>query len=309
MANTLPAGAVLLLIVLALSHRIYPWFHEAHGTAPESAWFREMWLTPLFFYARSLIYLAAWIFFARQIVARSRRQDDDGKVEHTRSNARWSAAFLVVFGFTLWLATTDWIMSIEPHSYSTIFSVYHFAGLFIGGLAMTAIIAIWLERLGPLRGVLTPEHLHDLGKLIFAFSTFWMYIWFSQYMLIWYANIPEETVYFARRLAGFWEPVFFLNFLLNWAVPFFVLLSVKGKRSPSLMLKVYWTILVGRWVDLYWMVMPPFTEGTPTFGIWEIGIALGAAGAFFLALFRALSSAPVVPLRDPLLPESLHYHN
>jgi hypothetical protein len=309
MAKTLPAGAALLLIVLALSHRIYPWFHDAHGSAPEAAWFREMWLTPLFFYARSVVYLAAWIFFAHQLVARSRRQDDDGAIEHTRSNARWSAAFLVVFGYTLWLATTDWIMSLEPHWYSTIFSVYHFAGLFIGALAMTAIIAIWLERLGPLRGVLTSEHLHDLGKLIFAFSTFWMYIWFSQYMLIWYANIPEETVYFTRRLAGFWEPLFFLNFLLNWAVPFFVLLSVKAKRNPSLLLKVCWTILVGRWVDLYWMVMPPFTEGNPTFGIWEIGIALGAAGAFFLALFRALSAAPAVPIRDPLLPESLHYHN
>ena len=94
------------------------------------------------------------------------------------------------------------------------------------------------------------EHLHDLGKLIFAFSTFWMYIWFSQYLLIWYANIPEETSYFTRRLAGFWEPLFFLNFLLNWAVPFLVLLSVKAKRSSSMMLKVCWVILVGRWVDL-----------------------------------------------------------
>jgi hypothetical protein len=309
MAKTLPAGAVLLLIVLAFSHRLYPWFHEGHGAVSEAAWFREMWLTPLFFYIRAALYLAAWIFFARQIVARSRRQDDDGKIEHTRSNARWSAAFLVVFGFTLWLATTDWIMSLEPHWYSTIFGVYHFAGLFIGGLAMTAIIAIWLERLGPLCGILTSEHLHDLGKLIFAFSTFWMYIWFSQYMLVWYANIPEETVYFTRRLAGFWEPVFYLNFLLNWAVPFFVLLSVKAKRNPGLMLKVCWTILVGRWVDLYWMVMPPFMEGNPTLGIWEVGIIAGAAAVFFLALFRALSSAPSVPVKDPLLPESLGYHN
>ena len=309
MAKTLPAGAILFLIVLAFSHRLYPWFEEGHGAAVEAAWFREMWLTPSFFYTRSMLYLAVWIFFARQIVERSRRQDDDGNIEHTRSNARWSAAFLVVFGFTLWLATTDWIMSLEPHWYSTIFSVYHFAGLIVGGLAMTAIIAIWLEKLGPLRGILTAEHLHDLGTLIFAFSTFWMYIWFSQYMLIWYANMPEETVYFTRRLAGFWEPVFFLNLLLNWAVPFFVLLSVKAKRSPSVMLKVCWTILVGRWVDLYWMVMPPFAEGNPTFGIWEVGIVAGAAGVFFLALFRALSSAPAVPIRDPLLTESLHYHN
>ena len=136
-----------------------------------------------------------------------------------------------------------------------------------------------------------------------------MYIWFSQYMLIWYANFPEETVYFTQRMAGFWVPVFYLNFLLNWAIPFFVLLSVKAKRNPSLMLKICWVILVGRWVDLYWMMMPPLTEGNPTFGIWEVGIIAGAVGVFFLALFRALSSARVVPIRDPLLPESLHYHN
>ena len=309
MAKTLPAGAALFLIVLALSHRLYPWLQEGHGGGGDATWFRDAWLTPSFFYVRSVFYLVAWIFFAHQIVARSRRQDDDGEIEHTLSNRRWSAAFLVVFGFTLWLASTDWIMSLEPHWYSTIFGVYHFAGLILSGLAMTAIIAIWLEKLGALRGILTPEHLHDLGKLIFAFSIFWMYIWFSQYMLIWYANFPEETIYFTQRMAGFWAPVFYLNFLLNWAIPFFVLLSVKAKRNSGLMLKICWVILVGRWVDLYWMMMPPLTEGNPTFGIWEVGIIAGAAGVFFLALFRALSSAPVVPIRDPLLPESLHYHN
>ena len=136
-----------------------------------------------------------------------------------------------------------------------------------------------------------------------------MYIWFSQYMLIWYANLPEETSYFINRLQGFWEPVFYLNVLLNWAVPFLVLLSVRAKRSRGLMHKVCWAILVGRWVDLYWMTLPPFSEGVPKFGVWEIGIIAGAAGVFFLALFRALAAAPAVPLRDPLLDESLHYHN
>ena len=309
MAGTLPAGAALFVLVLVVSPWLYPWFHEGHAGGEGTTWFRGLWLTPWFFYIRSAIYLAVWIAFARKMVARSRQQDADGDLSHTHANGRWSAAFLVVFGLTLWLASFDWIMSIEPHWYSTIFGVYHFAGLILGGLAMTTIVAIWLERLGPLRGILTAEHLHDLGKLLFAFSTFWMYIWFSQYMLIWYANIPEETTYFLSRLAGFWEPVFYLNFLLNWAIPFFVLLSVRGKRSPNLMLKACWVILVGRWVDLYWMVMPPFTGGNPVFGIWEVGIAAGAAAVFFLALFKALAAASPVPLRDPLLQESLHYHN
>jgi hypothetical protein len=308
MARTLPAGAALLAAALMFSPWLYPWFHEA-DSGEGTTWFRGLWLTPWFFFFRTALYLAAWIFLARKIVSRSRLQDDDGDVRHTYANARSSAVFLVVFGVTLSLASFDWIMSLEPHWYSTIFGIYHFAGLILGGLAMVTILVIWLERLGPLRGILTSEHLHDLGKLLFALSTFWMYIWFSQFMLIWYANIPEETTYFIRRLEGFWEPVFYLNFLLNWAVPFFILLSVRGKRSRNLMMKAGWTILVGRWVDLYWMILPPFSIGSPAFGIWEVGIIAGAAGCFFLALFRGLAAAPMVPLRDPLLEESLHYHN
>ena len=309
MAGTLPAGAFLFLLALAASHRLYPWFGTAHASSGETAWFRDAWLTPWFFYLRSAIYLAAWLFLASRIVGHSRQQDCDGDIAHTRANVRWSAAFLVVFGLTLWLATTDWIMSLEPHWYSTIFGVYHFAGLIVGGLAMTAIMAIWLERLGPLRGILTPEHLHDLGKLIFAFSTFWMYIWFSQYMLIWYANIPEEAVYFTRRLEGAWEPVFYLNVLLNWAVPFVSLLSARAKRRPGVLLKVCWILLAGRWVDLWWMVMPPFSEGKPAFGVWEVGVMAGAAGVFFLAQFRSLASVPTIPVRDPYLWRSLRYRN
>jgi len=309
MAETLPVGAGLFAVVLVISPNLYPAFQEGYSAGGPTAWFREFWLTPAFFIVRSVAYLAVWILFARAIVRRSRAQDQDGLASHSRINARLSAGFLVVFGLTIWLASLDWIMSLDPHWYSTIFGIYHFAGLFLGGLALTTILVLWLERLGPLRGVLTDEHLHDLGKLLFAFSTFWMYIWFSQYMLIWYANIPEETSYFINRLQGFWEPVFYLNVLLNWAVPFLVLLSVRAKRSRGLMHKVCWAILVGRWVDLYWMTLPPFSEGVPKFGVWEIGIIAGAAGVFFLALFRALAAAPAVPLRDPLLEESLHYHN
>ena len=309
MAKTLPAGALLFVAVLIVSPRLYPWFHEVHTGADTTAWFREAWLTPWFFFLRAAVYLAAWIFFAHKIVANSRRQDADGDPRCRQANVRLSAAFLVVFGLTLSGASFDWIMSLEPHWYSTIFGVYHFAGLILTALAMTTIVVIWLERLGPLRGVLTKEHLHDLGKLLFAFSTFWMYIWFSQYMLIWYANIPEETVYYARRLQGFWEPVFLLNVLLNWVAPFFMLLSVRAKRSSGLMMKAAWVILVGRWVDLYGMILPPLTKGDPAFGIWEIGIIAGAAGVFFLALIRNLGAAAVVPRADPLLEESLHYHN
>jgi hypothetical protein len=247
--------------------------------------------------------------FSYAIVRTSRRQDTDGDVSHTRKNIRLSAGFLAVFAISFSFAGVDWFMSLEPHWYSTIFGVYHFAGLILGGLAMITILAIWLERRGPLRGILTKEHLHDLGKLLFAFSTFWMYIWFCQYMLIWYANIPEETSYFTSRVRGFWWPVFLLNFLLNWAVPFVVLLSVRAKRNSSTLLEVCWTILAGRWVDLYLMIFPPLVGEYPVFGVWELGFLLGSGGLFGLVLFKALRSASLVPVNDPYLAESLHYHN
>ncbi len=309
MAGALPVTALPVLLVLVASSSIYPWTHGMGEHGGAALWFKEVWLSPFFFVARALIYLAVWIAFATAIVRASRKQDADGDLLHTRRNARLSAAFLVVFGVTFWLASYDWLMSLEPHWYSTVFGVYQFSGVILSGLAMITILAIWLHRLGPLRDFLTAEHLHDLGKLLFAFSTFWMYIWFCQFMLIWYANIPEETSHFITRLAGFWQPVFWLNLLLNWAVPFLVLLHVPAKRSPGMLLKISWVILVGRWVDLYLMIAPPFVGENPVFGIWEIGISAGAAGLFFLAVFHALRRAPLVPLGDPYLDESLSYHN
>jgi hypothetical protein len=308
MTAVLPYAAGLLAAVLLFRPSLYSWTGHAATGDPALA-FKHLWLNRPFFLIRAAIYLAVWIGFARWLVGVSRRQDRDGDVAHTRRNIRTSAIFLVLFALTVWLASFDWIMSLEPEWYSTIFGIYNFAGLFLSGLAVITIVAIGLERQGALRGILTSEHLHDLGKLLFAFATFWMYIWFSQFMLIWYANIPEEAVYFVKRLEGFWEPLFVLNVLLNWVVPFVVLLHVPAKRSQGLLLKMSWVILVGRWVDLYLMVMPPFAGKNPVFGVWEAGVMLGAAGLFFLTLVRSLQEAPVVPLRDPFLAESLHYHN
>ena len=309
MARSLPVAAAVFVLVLVVSPSIYPWFQEAQADPAPREWFKHMWLNPVFFMIRAVIFLAVWIIFARVIVGGSRLQDFDGSVSHTRKNIRMSALFLVVFGLTYWLAGFDWIMSLEPHWYSTIFSIYNFAGLFLGGLAMITILAVWLERAGPLRGILNEEHLHDLGKLLFAFSSFWMYIWFCQYMLIWYANIPEETTYYVDRVGGFWGPLFLVNFLLNWGVPFAILLHVPAKRSPSMMLKVSLLILVGRWVDIYLMVFPPILGGRPILGAPEIGMILGATGLFFLVVFRELGGAPMVPLKDPFFKESLFYHS
>lgn len=299
----IPAGAAGVAMVLLLQPSLYPWTHGA-----EFSGFKGMWLSLPFFLLRAAVFFAAWLVFAWAIVRASRKQDANGAVRHTLQNTKLSAAFLVVFGITFWLASTDWIMSLEPHWYSTVFGIYNFSGMFLAGLAAMIALLAWLRQSSPLRDFVRDEHFHDLGKLMFAFSSFWMYIWFCQFMLIWYANFPEETAYFTRRLDGFWRPVFFLNVVLNWGIPFLTLMPRRVKRTAATLVKVAGVVLVGRWVDLYLMIMPA-NDVAATFGVWELGIVAGALGVFLLVVNRALGLAPLVPVNDPRLVESLEYRN
>ena len=271
-------------------------------------WFKEMWSSPSFWLLRAVVYIALWIFLARALVAVSRRQDKVGGVGLTHMNKRLSAVFLIVYATTFSLASFDWLMLLEPMWFSTIWGVYNFAGMVQATLAVIIIFAIILRNRGPLRGAFTDDHLHDLGKLLLGFSCFWMYIWFSQYMLIWYTNIPEETSYYLPRTQGPWAPLMVVNILLNWVAPFFILLPRPCKRSESVMIKVAVVVLIGRWVDLYLMVFPSTMGSSPLFGLWEVaslGLLVGAVGWLF---FRSFAKAPPVPTGDPLLSESLHYH-
>ena len=309
LAGLLPPGGVGLLAILLLHPSLYPWAH-APATGEEALHgFKAVWLSVPFFWARSLCYLVIWFLLARAIVRNSRQQDQNPGVEYTRANIRYSAAYLVVFGLTFWIASMDWIMSLEPHWSTTMFGVYNFAGLFLAGLAAIILFVIILQRTTPLRDFVNEEHLHDLGKLLFAFSTFWMYIWFSQYMLIWYADISEETTYYILRQRGFWGPIFLLNIFLNWIIPFVILLPVSSKRNPSTLAKAAIIVLAGRWVDLYLMIFPPLFGQTPAFGFWEIGFIVGASAVGWLIFQRSICQASLVPLNDPHLAESLHYHN
>jgi hypothetical protein len=300
LVGLLPFDAVLLGVVWIVRPQLYPWTASSVEAASSPAMaFKLAWLSRPFFLLRAAAYLVIWIGFAVAIRRASRRQDGDGDRRWTRANVRLSAAFLMVFGVTFTLASFDWVMSLEPLWYSTIFGVYNFAGLFLSGLAAIVLIALWLERAGPLRHVLTDDHLHDLGKLLFAFSVFWMYIWFSQYMLIWYTNIPEETAYFVRRAHGGWFLLFLANVGLNWLVPFTVLLRRDAKRRRQTLGLVAAIVLVGRWLDVYLMIFPAVVGEAPRFGIWELGLTLGGLGGFGLALAWVLKGAPAVPLGDP----------
>ncbi|PWT81654.1 MAG: hypothetical protein C5B57_10040 [Blastocatellia bacterium] len=306
-AAMIPLAVVLVAVVFAVRPQLYPWTNGIGSGTDSALEFKRFWLSWPFFRARAAVYAAIWIAFALALGRRSRRQDEDGDPQWTRANVRLSAAFLTVFGITFTFASIDWVMSLDPLWYSTIFAVYNFAGLFVSGLAALILVGLWLERRGPLQHLLKADHLHDLGKLLFAFSTFWMYIWFSQYMLIWYTNIPEETAYFARRLHGPWAVLFVSNILLNWVVPFLVLLRRDAKRRRATLGLVAAVVLVGRWLDVYLMIFPSVIGDVPRIGLSEIGLTAGALGCFGLALAWILRSAPVVPVGDPQLLESLQY--
>ncbi|MCK5573911.1 MAG: hypothetical protein KAJ12_14170 [Bacteroidetes bacterium] len=305
MTQVLPLGAVLMLATLLGTHTLYEWSHESAVEADHLLQSKAGWLDVPFFVIRTVAYLAVWLALAAIIVRLSRRQDADSDVRHTHRNRKWSAAFIVIFSVTFTLASMDWIMSLEPHWYSTIFGVYNFSGLLLNGLAVITVLVILLRRWGPLRNVVNESHLHDLGKLVFAFSTFWMYIWFSQYLLIWYANIPEEVVYFVQREEGAWLTLTGVNVVFNWVIPFVVLLPRWTKRNEGMLLKVCVIVMIGHWIDLFWMILPPFMKGGPEFGLWEFGPIAGTLALFFLVGFRSFTRAAPIPVKDPLLVESL----
>jgi hypothetical protein len=303
MIAVMPIAAVGLGLVFVAKPSLYPWADASVTEA--SPPLRRDWYNRPFFLARAAVYIATWLVLGIALVRTSRRQDQDHAIAHTRTNIRLSAIFLVVFGVTFWLASSDWLMSLEPEWSSTMFAVYQFAGLFLAGLAGVILLAAWLRRLGPFRQVLTREHVHDLGKLLFGFSTFWMYLWLFQYLLVWYVNNPEETVYFTRRLNGVWGPLFVLNIVLNWGIPFLVLLPKATKQHIGVLVAVSVVVLAGRWLDLYLAILPYAGEPTPTTFAWELGLLAGVAGLFALVFFAALGKAAVIPVGDPFLSESL----
>jgi len=184
MASTLPVSALIMLAILFGVHTLYEWSHPSAVATDKLLQAKADWLNVPFFSIRTVFYLAVWVGFAFAIIKHSRAQDSDGSIEHTLANRKLSAAFILIFGITFTVASMDWIMSLQPHWYSTIFGIYNMSGLFLNGLATMTVIVILLRQWGPFARVVTESHLHDLGKLVFAFSTFWMYIWFSESMSI-----------------------------------------------------------------------------------------------------------------------------
>jgi hypothetical protein len=305
MAAILPVAALGLAAVFLARPSLYPWFSAPAGEAEALSPLRRTWFQQPFFLARAAFYFACWLALGFALVRTSRRQDGDGNPARSRTNVRLAALFLVVFAVTFWQASQDWLMSLDGDWSSTIFSVYQFGGLFLGGLAAITLLAACLRWLGPFRNVLQRPHVHDLGKLLLGFSGLWGYLWYSQSMLIWYVNNPEEAGWYTRRLHGDWTVLFYLNVALNWIIPMLVLLPRAARQRIGVLAAVSLVILAGRWVDLYLQVLPRSGEAPLAGAAWEIGLAVGAAGLFALVFFVALGRATVIPVGDPYLAESL----
>lgn len=289
--------------------QIYAWSGPGIAQGEEAARITKgAWLSPQLFIVRNLVTLAVWLFFAWRFNRNSLRQDAERSPGLTRSSLRLSAPFIVLFAFTLTISAFDLLMSLEPTWSSTIFGVYCFAGIWESGLAAITIVAILLRRQGALDGILSRVHLHDLGKYLFAFAIFWMYIAFSQFMLIWYANLEDEVGWMIHRTFTGWGAVGILMATLRFAIPFFVLMPQKWKENETVLLATSVGILVGQWLDIYWLVMPALSQDSVVLGWTELGITLGFIGLFGWRILAFLERHPVAPSGDPLYASSVRFH-
>lgn len=305
--GVIPLSLALFAPVALLSHDLYHHWMGPEAAHDEAIQKKAAWLNPGFFFTRAAIFLGLWSVMALLLWRGSRKQDETGDKSLTLRMQAGSAPAILLYGITVTFAAFDWLMSLDPHWYSTIFGVYVFAGAAVSSLAVLAILTVALQKAG--LGAATVEHRHDIGKLLFGFTVFWAYIAFSQFILIWYAGIPEETVFFARRWEGSWKVVSLALVAFHFVVPFVVLISRGAKRNASVLAGAAVMLLVMHWVDLYWLVMPNLDEGGARLSWIDLAGLLGPLGAGSLVLARRAAKSPLWPIKDPRLTESLTLEN
>ena len=300
----LPWGAAAALALLASGDSLYIWLNPEEVSKDPLLAHKAPYLNIKFFLARLIGFFAVWIFFSRRLAGFSLKQDQTGDPALTQKSRRHSTAFLILFALSFTFFTVDALMSLEPHWFSTVFGLYAFAGLFQSFIAALALLAIYFRRRGPLAGLINANHLHDLGKFLFGLTIFWAYIAFSQYMLVWYANLPEEAVYYHRRTQGPWLYVSLILVTFKFVIPFLFLLPRRTKRSEGAMIFASSLILIMQYIDIYWMIYPAHDPDHIRFGFMEIGALLGFGGLFVRSVLGFLSRHPAAPLKDPFKGES-----
>ena len=307
-------GVILLAICFGNNHELYHWTDSNLVKDDAALQWKSGFLNKTFFTGWTIFTITAWSLIGWKMRKLSRSLDnnplasiEEGK-KYMWNNTVWAAIFIVVFALTImssipWL----WLMSIDAHWYSTMYSWYTFASTFVAGIALITLFIVFLKNNNYLEFT-NEEHLHDLGKFMFAFSIFWTYLWFSQYMLIWYANIPEETTYFKPRSQGIYSGVFWLMFMINFLAPILILMSRGSKRNYATITFMSLLIIFGHWLDFFQMVFPgPSPDHVPLM-LYDFGIGLGFVGLIMFVTGRALSKAPMLAKNHPLIKESIIHH-
>ena len=306
---TVPLMAALFVPVALGLHDLYEWSHHEAVAQDAMLQWKAPFLNVPFFLTRAVIYFAVWSFIAILYYRGSRRQDETGDAGISARLRKFAGPSIIVLAITSTFASIDWIMSLTPHWYSTMFGVYFFAGSFVGFIALLSVVVPAMRLAGLLDTVITVEHMHDIGKLLFAFTAFWAYISFSQFFLIWYANLPEETIWFKARLEGSWKTVSVLLMAGHFAAPFFFLMGRAVKRRGStLALGGAW-LLAMHFLDLYWQVMPTMHPDGVRLSLLDVTAFVAVGGCFVAATSWLMRRQALVPLRDPRLAESLAFEN
>jgi hypothetical protein len=295
--------------VLVGLQRLYPWTDAAAALHDPALHAKAPWLNTTFFYVRTAIYFAVWSVMAIWFHRRSVEQDGAGTAAPTRAMEVASTTGLVLFAFTVTFFSFDFVMSLTPHWYSTIFGVYFFSGCILGAFALLLVLAAAVQRGGKLVHAITTEHYHDLGKLMFAFTIFWAYIGFSQYMLMWYANLPEETSWYAARQTGSWTSVSVFLLFGHFLLPFLLLMSRGVKRRRALIVTGAVWMLLMQWLDIAWMVLPSKSPAGFAPALTDLTTFVGIGGAFLAVAVRRLGAHALLPVKDPRLTESLGFEN
>ncbi len=301
----LPAGALLMLLLYFGMHDLYHWSH--HDAAGHDALIRHKapYLNTVFFYIRVIVFFALWIWMSLILRKLSLREDHEGGLELFGKSELYSKIYIFIIAITFSLASFDWIMSIDVHWYSTIFALKNFVSAFYHGTAVIVLVVILLHQKGHYPG-LNKSHLLDFSRYLFMLSIVWGYFFFSQFMLIWYSNIPEETIYYYRQWHGAYKVFFYVNVVVNWFIPFVLLLARRMDQNIQVVKWVAVLLVFGFWIDLYTQIFPG-TVGGPRFGFIEAGSFLGFAGLFTLTTAWALSKAPLIPKNHPYLEESIYH--
>jgi hypothetical protein len=308
--STMPVAALLFLPVAFGLHSLYEWTHLDVVAADPILSGKARYLNERWFLIRAALFFALWTLWAWKLHGHSTKQDTSlTPIEHMHGASRWSAPGLLLVIVTGTLASFDWIMSLDPHWYSTIFGLYVISGGAQAFFALLILICLAFRKAGILRREITTEHYHDLGKWLFALTVFWAYIGFSQYMLIWYANIPEETIFYRHRLEGSWSAWSLLLLLGRFIIPFLILMPRAAKRTAAVIGPMSGWILFNHFVDHYWMIAPNFQHHGVALHWMDFAAIVAVASTLALAFWWPLKKHSLVPVRDPRLDQALGFHN